>query len=225
MGLDKATIFAKVLQGLTGFFSKGDSLQLNVDIPLPAPKAPEAPAPVAAPAEIDWTNPDCQITPHFKVKEALMLKSWGVMHIPSDAEKAAIVEIAKGVGEAVDYLETLLGMKCVVNVHAWIRPGKANCPGTKWDGMDYNRWIYENEVWKGLSAEEKAKKHVPDSPHKTGHAVDFHIAHFEAVAGCDKIRKYLVGQLERLGLRMEDIEGGWVHLDNLPVKVNRFFKP
>lgn len=223
MGLDKGTILAKAMQALTKFFSKGDTLEIKAEIPLTAPKAaPEAPK---VEAVLNWSDPESRLTARFKVKEALMLNSWGVMHVPSDDEKEAILGIAKGVGEAMDYLETFLGAKCTVNVHAWIRPGKANCPGSKWDGQDYNRYIYETQVWTDLTPAEKTAKHVPDSPHKTGHAVDFHITHYEGPAGCLEIRKALVGQLERLGLRMEDLNGGWVHLDNLPVKVNRFFKP
>lgn len=226
MALDKETILAKAIQAMIGFFSKSDEfkVQASVEIPLAPPKAATEP-PKSTPEMLDWSNPESHITPRFKVKEALMLHSWGVMHAPSEEEKAAIVSIAIQVGDAMDYLETLLGIKCTVNVHAWIRPGKANCPGTKWDGMDYNRYIYETQVWKDLTDAEKAAKHVPESPHKTGHAIDFHITHYEGVENCLKIRQALFSQLERLNLRMEDLNGTWVHLDNLPVVHMRFFKP
>jgi hypothetical protein len=184
--------------------------------------------PISEPIEstkIDWADPKSKITARFSVGEALTLQSWGVMHVPSEDEKAAIVSIAQGVGRAADELEKQLGRHVSINVHAFMRPEKANIPGSQWDGHDYNRYIYETQVWKGLSAEEMAKKTVPKSPHRTGHAIDFHIVGFEGAEGCAKIRQMLLPKLEELGLRMEDLNGGWVHLDNLPVVNKRFFKP
>lgn len=174
---------------------------------------------------IDWSDPKAKITPRFSVGEALTLQSWGVMHVPSEEEKAAIISIAEGVGKAADVLEAALGRHVSINVHAFMRPEKANVPNSKWNGYDYNRYIYETQVWKDLTPEQKATKKVPKSPHRTGHAIDFHIIGFEGKEGCAKIRAMLLPHLESLGLRMEDIDGGWVHLDNLPVVNKRFFKP
>lgn len=175
--------------------------------------------------DINWADPKSRITERFGVGEALTLQSWGVMHVPSEDEKAAIVSIAQGVGRAAEVLEKIIGRHVSINVHAFIRPEKANIPGSKWDGQDYNRYIYETQVWKDLSPEEKAKKTVPKSPHRTGHAIDFHIVGYEGAEKCAQIRQMLIPHLEELGLRMEDLNGGWVHLDNLPVVHARFFKP
>jgi hypothetical protein len=68
-----------------------------------------------------------------------------------------------------------------------------------------------------LTAEEKAKKKVPKSPHRTGRAIDFHIVGYEGAEKCQIIRVLLAPHLEKLGLRMEKIDGGWIHLDNMPV--------
>lgn len=223
--MDKDTI-KKILDTVFSFLGKKATeavaqpvaqVQVQID--------PPAPAPEAAPAEIDWSNPKCKITARFSVKEALYLPSWGVMHVPSEDEKAAIKSVAEQVTKAVDWLESKLGKKCPVNVHVWMRPSQASIPGSQWDGKDYNRYIYETQVWKDLSPEEKAKKTVPNSPHKTGHAIDFNIIGYEGKDKCHEIRQLFVAELERLGLRMEDLEGGWVHLDNLPVVHLRFFKP
>lgn len=175
--------------------------------------------------EIDWSNPNARLSANFSVKEALTLNSWHAMHAPSDQEKEAIKGIALKVTKAIYVLARETGKEIHVNVHAWMRPEVANIPGSEWNGKDYNAWIYNNEVWKDLTPEERSKKHVPNSPHKTGHAIDFHVMGYEGKEGCAKIRTILLPHLESLGLRMEDLNGGWVHLDDLPVKVNRFFKP
>lgn len=218
-------IVDQIIQAIMGFLGKNAPAELAKpvapilvkDVPVQVPVA-EAPQ-----ANIDWTNPKSKITSRFSVGEALMLQSWGVMHVPSEDEKSAIVGIAIGVGKAADILEQKLGRHVSINVHAFMRPEKANIPGSEWDGHDYNRYIYETQVWKDLTPEEKAKKIVPHSPHRTGHAIDFHIVGYEGPDKCQEIREILAPHLEELGLRMEKIHGGWVHLDDLPVVNERWF--
>lgn len=190
-----------------------------------AAAAPVIPIPDVPKRDIDWSNPKAKINDRFSVGEALTLPSWNVMHVPSEDEKRAIINIADGVSKAAEVIEKEIGKHAYINVHAFIRPEKANIPGSQWDGKDYNRYIYETQVWKDLTPEEKAKKTVPKSPHRTGRAIDFHIVGFEGKDGCAKIRKILEPQLDALQLRMEDISGGWVHLDDMPVINKRFFKP
>lgn len=181
--------------------------------------------PLKLKAEVDWNDPKSKLTENFSVGEALLLPSWSAYHVPSEEEKAAIKGIADKVTRLTTKLEEKLGKQLKIDVHAWMRPAVANIPGSKWNGMDYNRYIYETQVWKDLSPEEKAKKKVPNSPHKTGHAIDFHFIGYEGKAKCAEMRKLIEPLLEEFGLRMEDIEGGWIHLDDLPVVNNRFFKP
>jgi hypothetical protein len=213
-------ILASILKWLVNFFGKSDSGD-NVVSATPNP----APTPVPAQPAVDWDNPACKISKHFTVKESTFLNSWQVSHVPSDVQKQAILGIAASMDKVADLLEKALGKPVSMNVHAWIRPDPANCPGSQWDGKDYNRYIYETQVWKDLTSAQKAEKHVPLSPHRTGHAVDFHISGYEGPEGCAKIRALILPHLEELGLRMEDITGGWVHLDDLPVVHERFFKP
>lgn len=186
---------------------------------------PVAEVAVQVPAGVDWSDPKSRLSANFSVGEALTLPSWHVMHTPSESEKAAIQGIATKVSKAIAVVSAAIGHDAHASVHAWMRPGVATIPGSEWDGKDYNRYIYETQVWKDLTPEEKAAKRVPDSPHKTGHAIDFHIVGFEGKEGCAKIRAILLPHLEELGLRMEDLDGGWVHLDDLPVGHARFFKP
>lgn len=213
--LDKAQI-GKLLQMAMGFFKKKAVEQVS---------QPVQPVKVQIEPEVNWNDPKSKLSENFSVKEALYLPSWGAQHVPSEEEKKAIKGIAEKVTKAINILEKKLGKQLQVSVHAWMRPGQANIPGSKWNGGDYNRYIYETQVWKNLTPEQKAQKKVPNSPHKTGHAIDFHIVGYEGKAKCAEIRQLLLPHLEELGLRMEDLEGGWVHLDDLPVVHNRFFKP
>lgn len=175
--------------------------------------------------DINWADPKSKINDRFSVSEALTLPSWGVMHVPSEDEKKAIKGIADKVAAITKEVEAQLGKRLPINVHAFMRPDKANIPGSQWDGKDYNRYIYETQVWKNLTAEEKAKKKVPNSPHRTGHAIDFHFGGYEGKVKCAEMRKLLLPLIEKHGLRMEDMDGSWIHLDDLPVVNKRFFKP
>lgn len=219
--MDKQTV-SKIIDLALSFFGKKAAEAVAQPVaPVQVQIEPDAPKAV----ELDWSNPKSKLSENFSVEEALLLPSWHAQHVPSEEQKAAIKGIAEKVTKAITFLEGKLGKQLHVSVHAWMRPEAASIPGSQWDGKDYNRYIYETQVWKDLSPEEKAKKKVPNSPHKTGHAIDFHVVGYEGKDGCRKIRELLVPELEALGLRMEDLEGGWVHLDDLPVVNKRFFKP
>ena len=218
--MDKKMILDQIIKVIVSFFGKK----------APAASAPQQPKKLEPKVEqtgqpIDWNNPKSKISEHFYVEEALELPSWGVLHVPSEDEKKEIEKIAKDVEGAISILEQILKHRVSINVHAWMRPEQANCPGSQWNGKNYNRYIYETQVWKNLSEEEKAKKVEPKSPHRTGRAIDFHVVGYEGKQKCAEIRQMLLPYLEQLNLRMEDISGGWIHLDNLPVKNKRFFKP
>lgn len=169
---------------------------------------------------VDWTNMSAKISKYFTVKDALWLPSWGVAHTPSEQEKANILRIAK----KLDIVREFLNEPLIV--HVWIRPGVVSAPGTQWDGKDYNRYVYETFVWKGLTAEEKAKKVAPNSPHKDGDAVDFSVQNKRTPQYCNEYRSKLVPKLEEWQIRLENNkDGNWLHIDNRPVKISRFFNP
>lgn len=221
------SIFQQILDLTLSLLTKKASE--SIAQPVPAVQVKSDPAPVAtpepAPEVVDWNNPASKVSPHFSVKEATFLNSWGTAHQPTDDQKQAILGIAGRIEKAIAVIEKATGKAAHISVHAWMRPDKAICPGTQWDGEDYNRYIYETQVWKDLTPAQKAEKKVPLSPHRTGHAVDFHVVGYEGKEGCLKIRQILIPYLEELGLRMENMDGGWVHLDDLPVVHQRFFKP
>lgn len=86
-----------------------------------------------------------------------------------------------------------------IKVHCWLRPT-----------------AYNKEVGGARS-----------SAHLVGRAVDFHVDGFEGAGGCLRARGIILPHLEALGLRMENHEGGWVHIDSAPVgpSGNRYFLP
>lgn len=148
---------------------------------------------------VDWSDPTSQISKHFTVKEACLLPSWGVMHVPTEEEQAEILKTAAMMDQVRDFLGK------PVKVHCWIRPGSVNCGDSRYDGKDYNAFV------KGAS----------NSAHKYGKAVDW-----DCGENCDDTRTALMPKLEELGVRMENVPGGpWVHLDTNTPNPNRFFKP
>lgn len=226
---DNNGLLSTIIEMLLSLFIKKDVTGPEVPKkaePIQTVELPPVVAPIQKEPEINWLNPDCKISKRFTVHDALYLNSWKTYHIPSESEKVSILELAKKVDIAIDLLEKELGVTNLTpKVHAWIRPNKANCPGTEWNGKSYNKFIYETQVWVNLTPEEKAKKTVPNSPHIDGKAVDYHIIGFEGKLGCAKLRLILVPKLAELGIRMEDIDGGWIHNDTKPVIHSAFFKP
>ena len=154
--------------------------------------------------EIDWSNPKSKISKHFTVHEATFLPSWRVYHKPSEEEKKELIKTAK----KMDILRDRIGKACII--HVWIRPKKANCEGHERHGQDYNVFI-------GSTSKKSA--------HIFGRGVDFHFSGFAGPKGCSEIREKIKPWLEELDIRMEDIQGGWIHIDTNPVGYRRFFKP
>ncbi len=154
--------------------------------------------------KVNWKEDSANITPHFKVHEALWLPSWRVYHIPSDEEKMEIIKTAQVMEKIREIFSASL------NVHCWITPLKVNAPGTSRHGGNYNEFIGSRST---------------KSAHIFGKAVDFHVTGRVGTSGCELVRQEILPHLEVLNIRMEDISGGWVHIDTNPVVHNRFFKP
>jgi len=150
---------------------------------------------------IDWSNPKAKVSKHFTVKETTYLPSWDCYHVPSEEEKKEIIKLA----EKMDIIRDRIGKPVIV--HVWIRPKKANIPNHPKDGGDYNMFIGSTSTKSG---------------HIFGQAVDFHIG---GMPDCAEVRDLIKPWLEELDIRMEDIQGGWIHIDTKPVGHKRFFKP
>lgn len=156
------------------------------------------------PASIDWNDPGENISQFFTVHEALWLPSWREYHEPRLEEQKRIVEFADKMDEIREFLDL------PIIVHVWIRPLEAIIPGSKWDGHNYNQYIGSTST---------------KSAHIFGGAMDWHASGYAGPEKCREIRNRLLPNLEVFGVRMEDIHGGWIHNDDNPVGINRFFKP
>jgi len=154
--------------------------------------------------EINWSNYNDRVSPHFTVHEALFLPSWRIYHMPSDEEKQEIVKTA----DVMERIRNLFSQP--ISIHCWMRPLKVNNPSSERHGQNYNRFI-------GSRATRSA--------HIFGKAVDFHVNGYQGPSGCANVRQRLIPYLEGWNIRMEDKEGGWIHIDTNPVVSSRFFKP
>jgi uncharacterized protein (DUF983 family) len=71
--------------------------------------------------EIDWTNPECMITEHFSVKEALYLPTWSRMATEADGLNDTIKQNIVNLLTIMEKVRSILG--CPINVHCCFRPG------------------------------------------------------------------------------------------------------
>jgi len=154
--------------------------------------------------EVNWLDPKAKISKYFTVHEATFLPSWRIYHQPSEDEKKEILETAK----KMDIIREKIGKSCIV--HCWIRPRKVISPGSDKDGKDYNLFVGSKST---------------KSSHIFGKAVDFHFSEYLGPEKCSEIREILKPHLEEWDIRMEDINGGWIHIDTNKVGNKRFFKP
>lgn len=154
--------------------------------------------------DIDWSDKAAKISEHFTVHEATWLPSFRCYHEPSEDEKFEIIALA----DVMEQVRELFNSP--IQIHCWIRPLKVNAPGTKWHNKNYNRAI-------GSRATKSA--------HIFGQAVDFHVCGYSGATKCNEGRKKLLPYIAEFGVRMENLNGSWIHLDTYPVKNKRFFRP
>lgn len=144
-------------------------------------------------------NPNDNISEHFTWHEALWLPKWNRHATEDDGLNGDVLKNLTQMFLKMDKVRDLFGQ--MVIVQCAYRPEK-----------------YNAEVGGAANS-----AHMALEPGVA--AVDFHIVKFE----CDKVRSAILshGVLDFWGLRMEDLDGPWVHLDNrqpLPGHT-RFFKP
>ena len=149
-------------------------------------------------------NFNTKVSRYFTLHEALFLKSWNIYHIPTEKELEEISNFAK----SLDLVRDLVGLPFIV--HCWIRPLSVNNPESKYHKMDYNSFVGSKN---------------PNGAHPKGRGCDFHVKGYELAEDCGIIRRMIVPHLEKLKLRMENLNGTWIHIDNLPKINERFFKP
>lgn len=154
-------------------------------------------------SDIDWTDPACQVSPHFTVRDAIWLPQWERLSLPSDGMTPAVcASLVRFILGPMEDIRSALGNKPIIT-HVTYRPPAYNAL--------------------------QSVGGAPGSAHQClgpWAAMDWHLEG----SLCDDVRKKILdlGLLEFLGLRMENKPGaGWVHLDNAPTGANgrRFFTP
>lgn len=158
---------------------------------------------------IDWSDGGCKISRHFTVRHAIWLPSWKRLATRDDGlnedAKAALVQFFA----IMDEVKGVLGLPIVV--HCAFRP------------VEYNKLVG------GAPSSMHIARRLASGALVA--ACDFSAELTGATPGgqaCDRIRKRLLLDLDRLGLRMENKpESEWVHLDNKPAPGPgwRYFKP
>jgi hypothetical protein len=154
---------------------------------------------------INWNDLEAPVSKYFKVKEALYLPKFNIYHTPSPEEMYNIWFLSS----KLDKVHEFIGRKMAV--HCWIRPVSINCPGDTHHRMNYNQLVGGAQ----------------NSAHIYGNACDFNFEGKAAAEECQEMRLLLVPELERLGLRMENKEGAWLHMDRnkVPSGGNYYFIP
>ena len=180
---------------------------------------------------IDWSDPKCPISKYFTVHDALYLKSWGVYHIPTGSEIRGILSLAPIMDEVWEAFGE-------IERHCWIRPLKAHFKGNLTIKLNKKdpKYQMKKQALIDLNYNAFIGSTAPSGAHPLGRGLDFNFKYFEGkefntlkdkekIEACRQMRLKLIPVLEKLGLRLENIVGTWLHLDNMPVKFNRFFKP
>jgi len=171
---------------------------------------------------INWNDPKSKISRFFTVGEALYLPSWHVYHIPSEEEKTNIITLA----EQIDRVREFVGAP--IETHVWIRPLKVNTKGTIKCVIsnDPNKKDIETIALKTLNYNLFIGSRAPNGAHPKGRAIDFNVKGYTTTEQNDIIKHKLLPHLKEWNLRLENIRGNWIHMDNFtPNGERRFFIP
>lgn len=165
---------------------------------------------------------NAKISKYFKLKEALFLPSWSVYHIPTEQELFNIINFAK----QLDLVREFIGIE--INVNVWIRPVKVNTKDTINPTFSKDPIIRQKQeiALKNLNYNMFIGSIATKSAHILGRAVDFTFKGFTTPDKCAVMRYKLIPKLEQWNLRLENIRGNWIHMDNFaPNNERRFFIP
>lgn len=141
---------------------------------------------------MDWSNPNVIVSRFFKVSELIYLPTWGRLADANDGlDERVKGELLRFARVSMDVVREFLGMPVIV--HCWYRPRLYN-----------------------FLPSINGATHSPHMVEGPWSACDFHVEGYETAAACLEIREILAPNLEMWGLRMEKIDGDWIHLDNRP---------
>lgn len=147
-------------------------------------------------SNINWLNGEAQVTTNLKVHDCLWLPQWNRLVNEEDGLTDEVKDNLINLCSKLEVVRHFLGDAPII-IHCMFRP------------LNYN------EIVGGARG----------SAHLTGQAADFHIMGHNSPNGCNDIRNQLKDHLEEFDLRMEDMQGPWLHLDTRSPHPNRFFKP
>ena len=95
-----------VIKFVASLFSGSPEVQVSIPLNSPAPASPG----------IDWTNPECNITENFKVKDALLLHNWGRLATEADGADFGKLQV---LFNKMEEIRGVLG--CEIKVHCGFR--------------------------------------------------------------------------------------------------------
>lgn len=138
---------------------------------------------------INWTDPKCNITPNFTVKEALWLPHWNRL---ANGDDGVTEEVRHNLLSLCNILEELRRDVLVhpIHVHSMFR------------SEDYNRLILKLELFRDV--------------HTFGKAVDFHTVSTEP-SDIEAVKTLLRPMLNTYNIRLEGNTTTWIHLDTYRV--------
>jgi len=136
--------------------------------------------------KIDWTNPTCQVTPHFTVNDCLMLHNWNRLATEDDgADFNKLLALCNAMESVRVILSVAAGMDCPINVHCMFR------------SIAYN-------------LEQNILPPTGLDVHAMNLACDFDA---NSRLSITQVKNALRPQLANLGIRMEFGTTTWVHVD------------
>lgn len=117
--------------------------------------------------EIDWTNPEQQVTEHFKISDCLMLHSWNRLANDQDGLTDEIKSNLISLCQKIEQVRVILN--CPINVHCMFR------------SVQYN---------------EQVLKSLPHDVHSMGLAIDFDCNGHHTIQEIKEILEPLLEQLD-----------------------------
>lgn len=146
--------------------------------------------------KIDWSDPRCQVSKFFTVREAIWLPTRSRLASSGDGLDAEACAALVFIFQKMDLVREFVGLPMLV--HVAYRPA-----------------AYNTEIGGA-----KDSAHIARAGNIA--AVDWSsvvVSDMSPGENCDTLRQAIAPKLEEWGLRMEDNPPGspWIHLDTMPV--------
>lgn len=146
--------------------------------------------------QINWEYGTSHVSTHFTVRDLIYLPQWARLANESDGLTEEVKHNLINLAAKMEMVRHYLNDVPIIS-HCGYRPTL------------YNALV----------------KGAPHSEHLLGCALDFNVEGMESAEDCLKVRQILLPKLEEFGLRCENREGIWIHLDTGTPHSNRYFIP